>query len=230
VAASPQTFWLENLKFANQYNGWIFSQISPYLGTEVLDVGCGTGNFTELLAQQCQRVVGVDLNEEYVKVAQARLKENPGVEVLVSDATQLKWHQSFDTVVMLDVLEHIEDDVQTLNQLSACLKPGGKIVIKVPALEFLYSPLDQVIGHYRRYTKKTLVDTFEQANFVNPLVWNFNFAGIPGWWLNGRVLGRTTPPAEQIALFNKLVPLFRGIESMVKPPIGLSLLAVATKS
>ena len=230
MESNAQTFWLNNLKLADQYNSWIFSQIFPYLGREVLEVGCGNGNFTELLAQKCPRVVAVDLNEEYVRAAQTRLKEKPGVEVLVTDATQLQWERSFDTLVMLDVLEHIEDDVKMLRQLGSCLKPGGKLVIKVPALDCLYSSMDKAIGHYRRYKKKTLIKTFRQAYLSRPLVWYFNLSGIPGWWLNGQVLGRTTPPSEQVALFNQVVPFLRVIEGRLKPPIGLSLFAVATKS
>ena len=127
------------------------------MGHEVLEVGCGNGNFTELLTQKSPWVVAVDLNEEYVKAAKTRLKEKPGVEVLVADATQLQWEHSFDSLILLDVLEHIEDDVQMLRQLCSFLKPGGKLVIKVTALDCLYSPMDKAIGHYRRYDKKTLI-------------------------------------------------------------------------
>ena len=222
-----QTFWLDTLKHANRYNGWIFSQIRPYLGQEVLEVGCGSGNFTPLLAQVCAKVVAVDLNQEYVELAQTRLKDYPGVEIVVADALKMQWHT--DTVIMLDVLEHIEDDVGMLRHLNSCLKPGGKLLVKVPALNYLYSPMDKAIGHYRRYGKRTLTEALEKAKFSQPFVWYFNMAGIPGWWLNG-VLGRTTPPSNQVDLFNKFVPLFRLMEARVKLPIGLSLFAVATKS
>ena len=229
METAPQTFWLENLKFANQYNGWIFSQICPYLGREVLEVGCGNGNFTVFLAEQASRVVAVDLNEKYVKEAKTRLKGKRGVEVLVADATQIQWELRFDTVVMLDVLEHIENDANMLLQLGSCLNPGGKLIIKVPALECLYSPMDKAIGHYRRYEKKTLIKAFRNAYFSRPLVWYFNLAGIPGWWFNGKVLLRTTPPSEQVKLFNQIVPALSAIEARIKPPIGLSLFAVANK-
>jgi len=229
MVANAQTFWLENLKLANRYNGWIFSQILPFLGQEVLEIGCGNGNFTVLLAQQCLRVVAVDLDQEYVRAAKSRLAGKAGVKVLHADATQMQWRSSFDTVVMLDVLEHIQDDVQMLRSLSHCLKPQGKLIVKVPALEWLYSPMDEAIGHYRRYNKNTLNKSFRKAGFSNPSMWYFNIAGIPGWWLNGKVLNRTQPPAEQVGLFNSLVPILSFTESIVKPPVGLSLFVVATK-
>lgn len=230
MEVNAQTFWLENLQQANRYNNWIFSQILPHLGSEVLEVGCGNGNFTVLLAQKCSRVVAVDLNEDYVLVTKSRLKGNSGVEVLVADATQLQEKRYYDRVIMLDVLEHIEDDIQILYQLKNCLKPGGKLIVKVPALECLYSPMDKAIGHYRRYNKKTLINTLRKANFSHPSVWYFNVAGICGWWFNGKVLGCTTPPAEQVGLFNEIVPFLSVIEARIKLPIGLSLFGVATNA
>lgn len=234
---NAQSFWLEQLKSANHYNRWIFSQILPYIGNEILEVGCGTGNFTELLAQPGSRLTAIDLNETYAKTTMHRLKENPGVEVLVADATQMSWlwsqnnsqEKSFDTIILLDVLEHIEDDVALLHQLHQGLRSGGKLIVKVPALNWLYSPMDQAIGHYRRYTQQTLLETFKNAGYVKPVLWFFNAAGIPGWWLNGKILQRTTPPSEQIGWFDRAVPFLEAIESRVPMPIGLSLFAVATK-
>ncbi|MGK7947871.1 MAG: class I SAM-dependent methyltransferase [Xenococcaceae cyanobacterium] len=229
MVANAQTFWLENLKLADRYNSWILSQMLPHLGNAVLEIGCGNGNFTMLLAGQCSRVVAVDIDEEYVRVTKTRVNQRSGVEVLAADATQFKWHQPFDNVVLLDVLEHIENDVEMLARLRDSLKPGGKIIIKVPALNCLYSPMDRSIGHYRRYNKQTLSNTLSQANFLQPSLWYFNLAGILGWWLNGQILGRTTPASAQVDLFNRLVPVLSTIEAKIKPPLGLSLFAVATK-
>lgn len=229
MEANAQTFWLENLKTTSNYNSWIFSQVQPWLGNDVLEVGCGNGNFSEFLVHHCQRLVVLDLDETYVNLTQQRLHSYEHVEVLQADATKLHWQQLFDTLIMLDVLEHIEDDVSTLKQLSHCLKPGGKFIVKVPALSSLYTPMDEVIGHHRRYQKETLKATFEQAGFTESHLWYFNLGGIPGWWLNGKVLKRTTPASNQIGLFDKVVPFLKTVESIVKPPVGLSLFAIASK-
>lgn len=233
TSTNPQTFWLENLKLADNYNNWIFSQIAPHLGRSVLEVGCGNGNFTVLLAEYCDRVMAVDIDASYIDQARSRLAHKPGVEVLQADATdaaQIKARSQFDSVVMLDVLEHIQDDVQLLRSLGQYLQPHGKLVVKVPALEWLYSPMDSAIGHYRRYSKNKLGETFAAAGFSDLQIWYFNLAGIPGWWLNGRVLRRTTPGTGQVGLFNKLVPLFQSMESRMPVPAGLSLYAVGTRT
>lgn len=227
---TAQSFWLDNLKSATHYNRWIFSQILPHLGDEILEVGCGNGNFTALLAQQSSQVTALDLNQDYANAAMQRLQSSPNVKVLVADATQVTWTRCFDTIVLLDVLEHIAADVQLLRQLSQGLQAGGKLIVKVPALSWLYSPMDRAIGHYRRYSQQSLLETFRQAGFADPKIWYFNAAGIPGWWLNGRLLHRTTPPAEQIDWFDRAVPMLAAIESRVPVPIGLSLFAIASKA
>jgi len=248
MTQQAQSFWLEHLQFANHYNRWIVAQILPYLGDEILEVGCGNGNFTELLAQTGVYLTAIDVNETYVNAAVNRLQERANVEILVADATQINWAQfpsmrsqnqlekSFDTIVLLDVLEHVEEDAKLLQHLSQGLRSGGRLILKVPALNWLYSPMDQAIGHYRRYTRKTLSETLKQAScsgsadFSELIVWYFNAAGIPGWWLNGRLLQRTTPPSEQIGWFDRVVPILEAIESRIPTPIGLSLFAVAKKS
>ena len=227
---NAQTFWLENLQFADKYNNWIFQQIKPYLGNNVLEVGCGNGNFTVFLAQQCDCVMGIDIDREYVELAKNRLAGRSQITILQQDATKLESKNAFDTIILLDVLEHIEDDVGILKKLNELLTPQGKLIIKVPALMSLYGEMDRVIGHYRRYDRILLLDTLNKANFFQPLIWYFNLAGIPGWLLNSKVLKRTNPPSQQVSLFNKIVPVLSTLENIIKPPIGLSLFAVASKN
>ncbi|MBE9078841.1 methyltransferase domain-containing protein [Romeria aff. gracilis LEGE 07310] len=223
-----QTFWLNQLQQASNYNRWIFSQISPHLGQHVLEVGCGNGNFTELL-RQGRQVVAIDLDAAYVEAARERLQGND-VKIYQLDATQLaaqsQWHGAFDSVVLLDVLEHIADDCDLLQQLRLALRPGGRLILKVPALEWLYSPMDKAIGHHRRYTPQRLKSVIQQADLSRSQVWYFNAAGIPGWWLNGSLLGRQTPPQSQVSWFDRCVPVLQALEERMPPPVGLSLFGV----
>jgi SAM-dependent methyltransferase len=228
VTDRPQAFWLDQLQSATQYNRWIVSQLLPDLGSSILEVGCGTGTFTELLAQTGSPVTAVDCDAAFVAMAQARLQSYANVQICLGDATQMQWQRSFDTVILLDVLEHIEHDRQLLQQLRQSLQPGGRLILKVPALSWLYSSLDRAIGHHRRYSRATLAEVLQQAGYSNLRLWYFNAAGIPGWWLNGKLLQRTTPPAEQIGWFDRVVPALQAVESQVPLPIGLSLFAVAT--
>ena len=227
-----QTFWLENLQQADRYNNWIFEQIKPYLGNSVLEVGCGNGNFTVFLAKECSSVMGIDLDSEYVELARTRLQQKTlaqktEINIIQGDVLELDTDQRFDAIALLDVLEHIEDDVAILQKLNRLLKPGGNLIVKVPALNSLYGEMDRAIGHYRRYSNRTIAETFAKANLSVPKTWYFNLAGIPGWWLNSVLLQKTNPPAGQVGLFNRVVPILEKLEKWVTPPVGLSLFAIA---
>lgn len=227
MAHAAQDFWLSNLGEAGRFNRWVFDRIAPYLSGHILEVGCGTGTFTGLMLAAGHRVTAVDINPAYVEHAKSRFSRQSGAVILHGDATRMTWADSFDTVVLLDVLEHIEDDVAFLKQLGACLRPSGRLVVKVPAGEWLYSPMDMAIGHFRRYTKHKLRRALESAGFCVRRQDHFNAVGILGWWLNGRVLKRTMPPQEQIGFFEKIVPLLRMMERLPAP--GLSIITNATR-
>lgn len=223
-----QTHWLDYLAKADQFNTWVFSQIEPYLGDRVLEIGCGTGNFTVQLAQHCRHLTAVDLDADYVATARSRLPHAPQVEFLTGDATQMTWGDRFDTVILLDVLEHIEQDAEFLHRLRSLLTPGGRLILKVPAGQRLYSSLDANVGHYRRYNKTSLAQILDAAQLTPETLRYFNLAGIPGWWVNGSLLKRTVPTSGQVGLFNRLVPLFKRLEQRFEPPRGLSLIAIAS--
>jgi SAM-dependent methyltransferase len=227
---AAQDFWLENLGAADRFNRWVLSRFERHLGLEVLEVGCGSGNFTVLMASRGHKVTGIDIEPAYVETAQKRVAAFPGSSASVADATASEFQARFDTVVALDVLEHIADDGAFLARLGAALKPGGKIVLKVPAGRWLHSRMDDAIGHHRRYDRAGLAETLRRAGFEPVEIGHINMPGVLGWWLNGKVLKRDNPPAEQVKLFERLVPLFRAMETLLPLPLGLSLIAVASYS
>ncbi len=112
-----QDQWLDQLRPAGAYQRWIFSQIEAHLGREVLEVGCGTGAFTALLAAPGRAVRAIDLDAERVAAARTATSKLNEVHVEEADIAAAGWRECFDTVVMLDVLEHIEDDLAILRQL-----------------------------------------------------------------------------------------------------------------
>jgi SAM-dependent methyltransferase len=224
---SAQDFWLSSLGAADRFNRWVLSRFERHLGETVLEVGCGSGNFTVLMAARGHKVTGIDIEPDYVETARRRLASFADSSVTCGDATASEWSGRFDTVVALDVLEHIERDREFLERLRGALKPGGKLVLKVPAGHWLMSPMDRAVGHYRRYDRATLAEALRGAGMTPIEMRHFNIPGTLGWWVNGKLLGRTTPPAEQVQKFESLVPLFRAAEAVFPLPIGLSLIAVA---
>ncbi len=227
TAHEPQDFWLEELEKADLFNSWVFEKIEPFLGNSILEIGCGTGNFTTLLAVPRRSVTAVDIQPKYAEATARRLAGRNDIEVICADATTMDINRRFDTIVMLDVLEHIEDDVGFLKRLKQLLQPEGRMVLKVPSGQWLYGSMDKAIGHYRRYTRQSLAIAATAAGLKLDTAKPFNRTACLGWWLNGRLLKRLTPPAAQVQRFNRLLPVVRRLEEMVPLPFGLSLIAVA---
>ena len=162
-----QSFWLQNLSKADAFTRWVLGEISPWLGQRVLEVGCGIGTYTEEMAVGSRKIVAMDMERTFVDAALRRLGHHPNVQLICGDATEADAakpdDEAFDTVVLLDVLEHIEDDVALLARLRARLAPGGHLILKVPAMPSLYSPMDEAIGHWRRYDKRGLTEAITRA-------------------------------------------------------------------
>jgi SAM-dependent methyltransferase len=227
-----QEFWLQSLAGAGAFTRWVLDEISPWLGQRILEVGCGIGTYTAELAVGSRKITAMDMEPAFVAEAARRLAEHPNVRLVCGDATAVdmpKQDGAFDTVILFDVLEHVEDDVGLLARLGARLAPGGHLILKVPAMPSLYSPMDQAIGHWRRYDKSALAEAIAGAGLEVDRIWSFNAAAIPAWWWNGRVLGRRSPPKEQVAFFNRLVPVLRPLDRLARLFCGVSLLAVARR-
>ena len=227
VNPNSQASWLEGLDFAGVYSDWVFEQTKPYLGPSILEIGCGRGTYTTRLAQAATRVVAIDIDEGFVKATRGATSALSNVEVRQADVSREPFDEKFDTVFMLDVLEHIAEDRALLAKLARTLRPGGRLVVKVPAFNWLFGPLDQAVGHRRRYSRAALSRDLVASGFGPPDIWYFNAAAIPGWWLNGVVLRRTMAPSTQISLFERVLPLVKAVDRFARPFAGLSLFGVA---
>ncbi len=223
---------LDRIGSLSRYNRWIWDAIAPAIGQRVLEVGAGTGNMTRLLYGR-ELIVATDIEKPYLDILRNRFRRTPTVTVerldleSQNDVARLATHQ-FDTVVCLNVLEHLEDDVSALRRMYDLLQPGGRIALFVPADQRLFGTMDVQVGHFRRYSRESLRNVLSAAGFeIEKLVYQ-NVIGRFGWWLNGRVLRRSHLPSGQSRMFDYLVPFFRAFESR-DPGNGLSLVAVGVK-
>jgi glycosyltransferase involved in cell wall biosynthesis len=220
---------LRRVEVLRRYNTFLWDLMAPFVGQRVLEVGAGTGLLTRFLTQR-QRVVSTELDPQYVEMLQRMFAEHPNSEIrrldLASLASSDVAADRFDTVVCSNVLEHIEDDAAALRAMRQVLQPGGRVVLIVPALRPLYGSIDRAIHHHRRYDRDELAGRLEGAGLRVEHLSYFNMVGVPGWYLNARVLGRQTVPGFQARINDWLVPWLR-LERRFGPPIGMSLLAVA---
>jgi SAM-dependent methyltransferase len=222
---------LEVLQAASHYNVWQYDRIARYLGRRICEVGAGIGNISVLLRQSSAELLLLTDTDPYYRAAlQAKLGASPGVvidELTLPDPqarTRFARH-SLDTVVALNVIEHITDDIAALRSIGGMLQPGGRAVILVPALRFLYGSLDVELGHQRRYTRQSLALALRRAGFRVEKTFYFNVIGAVGWFLNGRLRRLARLPVDQVSLFDRLVPLLR-LEDYLPLPMGLSVIGV----
>ncbi|MGN6278297.1 MAG: class I SAM-dependent methyltransferase [Sphingomonas sp.] len=200
----------------------------------ILEIGCGTGHNLPMLAR-FGTVDAIEIDDAAREIASARL----GKPIATAPLPQLSGVErgGYDLVAVLDVVEHIEDDVAALKAIADCLKPGGKILITVPAHQWMWSAHDVVNHHHRRYSKETLGDALTRAGLRhNGLRW-FNsllFPAAVAARIAGRITGKDdsddSPPAKPLnAAFEKIFGLERYLVGRVPLPPGLSIITLASR-
>lgn len=193
----------------------------------MLEIGSGIGNLSAFLVDR-DRLVLTDTREEYLTRLRTRFAQQSNVSVerlyLPNEHGALAG-QRFDTIICLNVLEHVDDDAGSLAAIRGMLTPGGRLVLLVPALPALYGTMDRALGHHRRYRRAALADLLRATGFAVAHIEYFNLAGVPGWWFAGRVLRRELIPASSLKLYDALVPLFR-LERLLPWRVGQSLIAI----
>jgi glycosyltransferase involved in cell wall biosynthesis len=222
---------LERAGKLDRYNLWIWENIKPWVGERVLEVGAGVGNMTRVMYGR-DLIVATDIDVRYVHSLENRFARNPTIRVehldLASDEMLSLKSFEFNSVVCLNVLEHVEDHERAMQRIYDVLLPGGTVLLFVPADQKLYGTMDKQVGHYRRYSREELRRVIESAGFLVNRIRYMNVFGRLGWWFNGQILKRAHLPGGQSRVFDFFVPVLRKIESD-DPSNGLSLIAVATK-
>jgi SAM-dependent methyltransferase len=221
---------LDSIDDAEQYADWISSLITPHAGGDILEVGSGHGVLTAHLAQR-GHVTATDPSPRAVGLLRDRFDGHPQVKVIEADAETAAGGATFDTIVMVNVLEHIPHDVTALRTLADALRPGGKIVVYVPAFNLLYSRFDRTIGHHRRYRRKTLALACKRAGLEVIENRYVNSLGFFAWLLYARGLRRVPTRSWSTKLYDRAaVPWLRKLEDGREIPIGQSVFCVATKT
>jgi glycosyltransferase involved in cell wall biosynthesis len=221
---------LGRLNRAPRFTRWMADVIRPYLGERVLEIGAGTGNLTLQLIPR-KLYYASDINPNYLTYLQNLIPDHPYLRVGYTDGEKHESYpadQRFDTVICLNVVEHLENDLGALKNIFDALEEGGRAIVLVPHGPGLYGTLDKVLGHYRRYTKQQFRELAARAGFQLENMLSFNHFGSPAWWLNGRLLRRTTFGLWQIKALNFLTPMVRKIDDFLPLP-PLSIIAILRK-
>jgi SAM-dependent methyltransferase len=230
---------LEAMAEATNYRRWILDVFKPYLGEHLVEVGAGLGSFSELILSRyaCRTLSLVEpsasMYERLVARTQ-RVNTNTRVEAFhgtfASVARVIKARQAPDSVIYINVLEHVEDDEAELNSVCQSLTNNGRVLIFVPALAWLYGGFDKRVGHYRRYTRTELEKKLGRAGFKIVHSAYFDLPGIIPWWIKYRLLRSENISPGAVRFYDRFaIPTVRWIETRLSPPIGKNVIAVGQK-
>jgi glycosyltransferase involved in cell wall biosynthesis len=230
IYRDPGAHILDSLAGTRRFNKWMADTVRPFLGSSVLELGAGIGNMTQQLSGGRRLYCATDIEEEHLARQRVRFRGRPNMVIrkcdLCCEEDFIELKGRFDSAVCLNVVEHVKDDLGALRNIRSALAPGGRAIILVPQDQAVYGTLDEVLGHYRRYSDAQLRKRMEEAGFIVEQTIHFNRITRPGWWFNGRVLRRRSFGRAQLRVFDSLVPVWRSIDDLLPWP-SVSVIAIA---
>lgn len=216
------------------YNHWIYNNIKNFIGDNILEVGAGIGNITDFIIFK-NKLTLIDVDQHYIDYLNAKysFRDKSNFHAYNVDIQDIKSSpiasQKFDTIICLNILEHLKNDRLAVENMSSLLEPEGKLIILVPAFKILYGSIDRSFEHLRRYNKKELKLLIQDLHMEIAKCYYLNFLGLLGWFFNGRIFKKTELPEKQTKLFDRLVPFLEFAEKIMKPPLGQSLILITQK-
>jgi ubiquinone/menaquinone biosynthesis C-methylase UbiE len=218
---------LEGLATAVNHRRWFVELAVPYLGDNPIEIGSGLGDYALEWAPRFGRFTATEADPDRLIRLKERMADHPTVDVremlLPTEETG-----DYSAAVSYNVLEHIEDHVGALRSISKLVRPGGAIVLIVPAFMFAMSDVDIATGHVRRYTKKTMRAALTDAGLEVERLQYANALGLLGYYMATSVFKLTPKEGAMVKVYDKLVlPVTKAAESIVRPPFGQSVFAVA---
>ena len=225
---------LERIAVASAFNEWMFQTIEPYLKGKILEIGSGIGNLSKFFIDNGMTICLSDYDADYINILTERFPQISSciIKIDLSDPdfefNNLGYKSSFDSIFLLNVLEHIQDDNRAVRNCLYLLKPGGTLLILVPSYSILFSKMDVLLGHFRRYTIRSLSDVLINNGMQIRKTLYFNALGTLGWLWN-KIFNQNEISESKMNLFNKLVPIAKILDKILFQGIGLSTIAVATK-
>ncbi|HOK41221.1 MAG TPA: class I SAM-dependent methyltransferase [bacterium] len=202
----------EKLNQLKDVNEWLYEVIKPFIKKRILEIGCGLGGFLKILNEKnyYEFIAGTEIENSYFEKLNNQKKIKIINHNILTDSLEELINYQFDTVICLNVLEHIENDKEAFNRICEIPISKGYIIILVPAFKFLFNKLDSNAGHFRRYSKKDFIYLCSQnKNIEIKKIFYFNFFGIFGWFINGKILKKNYLSNHLLDVFNFLVPVFK---------------------
>lgn len=230
--SDPGKVTLDALEQAPQFNAWMYDSVKPWLGRRVAELGVGRGNLSKFIRRH-EQVLLTDYRLDYLSELQQKWAEQQNLRIGKLDMTERADYEQLrefapDTVVFLNVLEHLEDDRAVLLNLFETVPEGCRLVVLVPYGMKLFSEFDRALGHFRRYSREELEGKMRDAGFEVERQFFFNKVGVFAWYAANTVGGQKALKPWQLRLYGQLTPIFRMLDTIL-PTSGLSTVVVARK-
>lgn len=223
---------LDAVAEAQNYYDWIVDSFAARVGQRCVEAGAGIGTVSELLLRRAspRSLTLIEPAANNVPALRERFAGDSRVKVYHGYLEDLPASPEADSVIAVNVLEHIERDDEFLKACYTLLAPGGSLLLLVPALPAIFGSLDRAFDHFRRYTMSGIRASLVAAGFEIETIHYLNMVGVAAWFVSGRVLRRTTLGRAQVRFYDRwVIPAVRRLESVVSPPIGQSILVIARK-
>lgn len=219
----------------NNFNSWMYETISSHCSGRILEIGSGIGNISQYLLKSNSNVVLSDIRTDYLihlrnRFPTAKRIVKLNLEIIDFSSEAVLDLGQFDTIVALNVIEHIEHDDLAISNCYKLLKPGGKIIILVPAYQIIYNKIDQELAHYKRYSSHSIQKLLIEKHFLVVESKYFNFVGLIGWIFFGIISKQRKLPKRPVGIFEAFVPLFKIIDFLLLNKMGLSVITIAKKN
>lgn len=236
---------LEIVSSRRRFNSWMYEQISSTLNGNILEVGSGLGIFSEMVindmmmmedSKKITSLMITDSSHSYVNSLRSKFEGFKNrvffhkLDLECKGDYDAVGYNRFDTIIALNVIEHVRDDGFVFRQFHRLLRKGGMLVVLVPSYKFLYNAIDESIGHHRRYTKKELHAMVQNSAFLVERIHYFNMAGVLGWYINGNLFRKAALDTHAFAIFDRLVPVWKAIDTISLRRIGLSMICSMKKN
>lgn len=223
---------LDAVAEASNYYDWIIRGFSGAFGKRIIEVGAGIGTVSELVLKKASpsEMLLIEPAQNNIPELQRKFGGDPRVRVFPGYLEQVSNSDSADTIIAVNVMEHVFRDATFLRAAYRLLSRDGALLLLVPAVPIIYGTLDRAFDHYRRYTKAGLRKLLLDAGFEVEKLHYLNSIGVAAWFMSSTVLRRKSLSRTQVRFYDRLViPWLSWLESRVHPPIGQSLLAIARK-
>ena len=229
---------LNHWDYIDRYSTWMFHVYQDYVGKKVFDVGAGMGRMVSYYVDDAEKVVATDIFQHQVDFMNQRFSTHKGfsaklIDVLESDLSEYK--EEFDTVICINVLEHLSDDYQAVKNMASLLEWGGYCILMVPAWQRLYCDLDINVGHYRRYDPGRLEDIAKKNHLKIIKHHYYNMPGIIPYWIKGRKKAdkdesfSSSLNESNSKIYNLASSILEPIERRFPPKVGLTEVMIVRK-